>query len=68
MYSARGSEVTTVIVKGEIIVDDGKVATVDEERIMAEAQKAAERIASSSEVTFFEAGSKLVQDMKKGFL
>jgi len=68
VYSARGSEVATVIVGGRIIVDQGKVLTVDEDRVLEDAQRAAERVASEAEEDFFAAGSKLVQDMKEGLL
>ena len=46
----------------------GKVLTVDEDRIMEEAQRAAERVASAAEREFFAAGSKLVDDVRAGLL
>jgi len=68
VYSARGSEVTTVIVGGQVVMGQGKVLTVDEDRIMEEAQRAAERVASAAEREFFAAGSKLVDDVRAGLL
>jgi 5-methylthioadenosine/S-adenosylhomocysteine deaminase len=43
VYSARGSDVHTVVVDGEVVVRDGSVATLDEERVRARAQERAER-------------------------
>lgn len=68
VYSARGSEVTTVIVGGQVIVDQGKVLSVDEDQVMEEAQRAAEKVASAAEQEFSEAGSKLAEDVKSGLL
>lgn len=36
VYSARGSDVDTVIIQGEIIVDNKKLLTIDEEKLMDE--------------------------------
>ena len=41
VYSARACDVQTVLVNGEIVVNDGKVTTVDEREVMA---RAAERV------------------------
>lgn len=43
-YSARGSDVEMTIVGGRIVVEGGRSTTVDEERVMAEAQASAERL------------------------
>jgi 5-methylthioadenosine/S-adenosylhomocysteine deaminase len=45
VYSARGSEVETVIVDGRIIMEDRKILTTNEKRVLEEAQRAAEKIA-----------------------
>ena len=44
IYSARGSDVTHVIVDGRLLYRDGEVLTLDEERIMAEAERHAKRM------------------------
>jgi 5-methylthioadenosine/S-adenosylhomocysteine deaminase len=36
VYSARGSDVRTVIVGGQVVVRDRSVTTVDEERVCRE--------------------------------
>lgn len=44
VYSARGSEVETVIVDGRIIMEDRRILTANEDRVIEEAQRAAQRI------------------------
>ncbi len=44
VYSARGSDVRTTIVNGKILMDDYRVLTLDEQKVMEEAQKAAEEL------------------------
>jgi 5-methylthioadenosine/S-adenosylhomocysteine deaminase len=44
VYSANGSEVDTVIIDGEIIMEKGKVNTLDEERIRYEVDKIRQRL------------------------
>ena len=44
VHSARGSDVTHVIVDGRLLYRDGELLTLDEERIMAEAERHAKRM------------------------
>ncbi|MGB9939092.1 amidohydrolase family protein [Methanosarcina sp.] len=44
VYSARGSDVRTTIVDGKILMDDYRVLAFDEQKVMEEAQKAAEEL------------------------
>ena len=44
VYSANGSEVETVIIDGEIVMEKGQVKTLDEERIYYEVNKIRERL------------------------
>lgn len=46
VYSARACDVTTTIVDGEILMDDGKLTTLDEQLIISEARKQAEDLMS----------------------
>jgi 5-methylthioadenosine/S-adenosylhomocysteine deaminase len=43
VYSARGSDVRTVIVGGETVVKDGTVTTLDEDEVLARARERANR-------------------------
>jgi len=44
VYSANGSEADTVIIDGEVIMEKGRVNTLDEDRIIYEVNKMAKRI------------------------
>lgn len=43
-YSANGSEVETVIIDGQITMEEGKVLTLDEERIYGEVERICRRL------------------------
>ncbi|NOK62119.1 MAG: hypothetical protein GFH27_549321n106 [Chloroflexi bacterium AL-W] len=40
LYSGHEGEIKTVLIDGEVVVEDGRVVTVDEEQIVAQAQEA----------------------------
>ncbi len=44
VYAARGSDVSTVIVNGRVVVEDGEILTVDEEEVMERARGFGERV------------------------
>lgn len=44
VYSAGGSDVRTTIVDGKILMDDYRVLVLDEQKVLEEAQKAAEEL------------------------
>jgi guanine deaminase len=44
VYAESGADVSTVLVGGRVVLDNGRVLTVDEERLRAQAQEAAERV------------------------
>ena len=44
VYAEVGTDVTTVLVGGQVVVEKGRVLTVDEERLRARAQEAADRV------------------------
>ena len=44
VYAARGSDVTTVIVNGRVVVRDREIVTVDEEEVMERARSFGERV------------------------
>ncbi|MFQ6077353.1 MAG: amidohydrolase family protein, partial [Candidatus Bathyarchaeia archaeon] len=68
VYSARGDEVETVIIDGRVIMDDGVVLTMNEDAIIADAQKAAEEVTGAAAEDFYRAGSQLTEAMKRGLL
>lgn len=68
VYSARGDEVETAIIDGRVVMEEGRVLTLDEERVMEEAQKAAEAITSMAAEDFMAAGSHLAKAVRKGLL
>ena len=48
VWSADGRGVHTVVVDGEVVVEDGRMTTVDEEALYAAAQEAGEAITARS--------------------
>ncbi len=44
VYAAHGSDVRTVLIDGEVVLDEGVLTTLDEARVLDEAQEAAARI------------------------
>jgi 5-methylthioadenosine/S-adenosylhomocysteine deaminase len=68
VYGARSDEVETVIVNGSVVVEDRRCTTLDEERVMAEAQRAAEELTALAEDDYMAAGSHLAEAARKGLL
>lgn len=50
VYSATGSDVDTVIVDGKVIMQGRRVLTLEEDRVLEEAQKAADDLLAQKEV------------------
>jgi len=44
VYSARSSDVRTVIIDGEILMEDGAILLVDEEEVVARAEERAQAL------------------------
>lgn len=68
VYSARGDEVETVIIDGKVVVEDRRVLTMDEEKVVEEAQKASDEITKSAVEDYMAADSLLARAAKKGLL
>jgi 5-methylthioadenosine/S-adenosylhomocysteine deaminase len=68
VYSARGDEVDTVVVDGQVLVEGGRVVTVDEDAIVAEAQRLAGPIGAAAEADFWRVGGTNAQFMRDGRL
>jgi len=65
VYSARGCEVETVIVDGRIIMEDRKVLTANEDKVIEDAQRAAERIVGKAALEQNVAASLLAEDTRQ---
>lgn len=68
IYSARGDEVSTVVVDGNIIYDEGKILTVDENEIKHEAQQCVSRISEGATEKFWKVNGTNAIFMKEGKL
>jgi 5-methylthioadenosine/S-adenosylhomocysteine deaminase len=68
VYSARGDEVTDVIINGGMVVEDRKVTTMDENKVISEAQRAAEEIAYNAVDDYMAAESVLAKAVRKGLI
>ena len=60
VYSASGSSVKTVIVDGQIIMEDSEIKTVDEQAILRKCQDLSKGVLHRSGVTAFETRWKVV--------
>jgi len=54
VYCEVGSSVRTVLVDGRVVVEDGRVTTVDEAALLAEADEVGRRIAAEMQVSLAE--------------
>ena len=67
VYSARGDEITDVIINGDHVIVDKAVQTIDEAKAIEEAQLAATEIADGAAQGFLDANGYLAREVKKGF-
>ena len=68
VYYARGGEVETVIINGEMVVKNHRCVSIDEGKVMDEAQRAAEEVCTAGVDDFMSADSLLAKAVKKGLL
>jgi 5-methylthioadenosine/S-adenosylhomocysteine deaminase len=68
VYSARGDEVETVIIDGRVIMENREVFTMDERRVIMEAQQAAEDVCNAATEDYMKADSQLARMAKRGLL
>ena len=66
VYSARGDEVTDVLVNGDHIIENKTVHTIDEAKVIEEAQSTAVKIADSAAKRFLDENGWLAREVKKG--
>lgn len=68
VYSARGHEVETSIIDGQVIMENRKILTIDETAVIKEAQQAAEQIAIRAEKDILQAESDILTMVNEGLL
>ena len=68
VYSARGDEITDVIINGGMVVEERAVTTMDEEKVIEDAQRAAEEIANNAVDDFMAADGVLAKAVRKGLI
>jgi 5-methylthioadenosine/S-adenosylhomocysteine deaminase len=68
VYSSTGTEVDNVIIRGQPILLDGSFVQIDEQAIVTEANRRAERVFEEATEDWLKAGSKLVTDVREGRL
>jgi 5-methylthioadenosine/S-adenosylhomocysteine deaminase len=68
VYAARGDEVDTVIVDGQIVVEHGQVLTLDESAVLAEAERVAAPIGAAAEAEFRQVNGPNAVMMRAGQL
>jgi 5-methylthioadenosine/S-adenosylhomocysteine deaminase len=68
VYSARGDEVETVIIDGKVVMENREILTMDETKVIEEAQKAAEEVCDAATEDYMKADSQLVRMARRGLL
>jgi 5-methylthioadenosine/S-adenosylhomocysteine deaminase len=68
VYAARGDEVSTVVIDGSIVVEDGRVQRIDENEILAEAQRLADPVGPAAAEDFWRVASANAEMMRAGRL
>jgi 5-methylthioadenosine/S-adenosylhomocysteine deaminase len=68
VYSARGDEVDTVIIDEKVVMEEGKLLTIDEKEEIKKAQQASENIAKRAKEDIWNADSAMLKMMKNGML
>jgi 5-methylthioadenosine/S-adenosylhomocysteine deaminase len=64
VYAARGDEVSTVVIDGEIVVENGHVTRVDESAIMDRAQTLGTLIGAAAAEDFWRVSATAAQMMR----
>lgn len=68
VYSARGDEVTTVVIDGRVIYEQGRIQTVDEAEILATARQLAPAIGAAAASQFWAIDGTNAHFMREGKL
>jgi 5-methylthioadenosine/S-adenosylhomocysteine deaminase len=68
VYAARGDEVDTVVVDGQIVVEHGRVLTLDEDAVLSEAERQANGIGPRAAPEFWRINGSNASMMRAGQL
>lgn len=68
VYSATGYEVDNVIINGKEVMLNNEFVSINQDEIIKEANKRAQRVFAEAEDDWIKAGSQLVSAVKKGLL
>ncbi|GHH98982.1 amidohydrolase family protein [Neobacillus kokaensis] len=68
VYSARGHEVETSIIDGEIIMENRQITTINTRNVILEAQQAAKEVSIRAKKDILHAKSEMLQMMEEGLL
>jgi 5-methylthioadenosine/S-adenosylhomocysteine deaminase len=68
VYSGRGDEITHVIVNGQLLIEQKKVLTLNEKKVIRDAQQAGEEICEKAVDDYMNADSLLAKAVKKGLI
>jgi 5-methylthioadenosine/S-adenosylhomocysteine deaminase len=68
VYAARGDEVETVVVDGQIVVDKGRVMTMLEDEILDDAQRLATEVGPAANQDFWRLDTPNARAMREGNL
>jgi 5-methylthioadenosine/S-adenosylhomocysteine deaminase len=68
VYSARGHEVETSIINGEIVMENRKITTIDTRTAILDAQQAAKEVSERAKGDILNADSDMLRMMKEGLL
>jgi 5-methylthioadenosine/S-adenosylhomocysteine deaminase len=68
VYAARGDEVETVVIDGQIVVDNGRVTTMPEDEILDDAQRLAAEVGPAADQDFWRLDTPNARAMREGNL
>lgn len=68
VYAAKGNEVETVIIDGQLIMENRQLLRIDEKEVVRSAQQAANQIAQRAHTDVMHAQSDVLRMMQDGYL
>lgn len=68
VYAARGNEVQTVIIDGKVVMEDWKIKTINEDKVLSDAQRAANELSKRASKKKDRLYKPLLQMQENGYL